>query len=98
MKQVSNDHWLYFPDKDIIFNRSVEFTTWSKKMSPKGKTCLCFDITVKKNSSLSMYNNSQIISRVIKDADRIGYIQKKSVFDTKVIRLNNAYPIYTLDY
>ena len=25
-------------------------------------------------------------------------ISKKSVFDTKVIRLNNAYPIYTLDY
>ena len=48
VEQVSNDHWLYFPDKDIIFNRSVEFTTWSKKMSPKGKTCLCFDILLRK--------------------------------------------------
>ena len=98
VNQVSNDHWLYFPDKDIIFNRSVEFTTWSKKMSPEGKTCLCFDITAKRNSSLSKYSNSEIISKVIKDAARIGYIQKDSVFDNKVIRLNNAYPIYTLDY
>ena len=96
--QVSNDHWLYFPDQDIIFNRSVEFTTWSRKMSPKGKTCLCFDITVKKNSSLSKNTNKSIISRVVSDAHRIGYIKKKKVFDSKVIRIPNAYPIYSLDY
>ena len=96
--QISNDHWLYFPDGEIIFNRSVEFTTWSRKMSPKGQTCICFDITAKKNSSIFQYNNDEITSRVIKDADRIGYINKNSVFNTKVIRLSNAYPIYTLDY
>ena len=96
--QVSNDHWLYFPDGEIIFNRSVEFTTWSRKMSPKGQTCICFDITGKKNSSICQYSNDDITSRVIKDADRIGYINKNSVFNTKVIRLSNAYPIYTLDY
>ena len=96
--QVSNDYWLYFPDQDIIFNRSVEFTSWSRKMSPKGKTCLCFDITVKKNRSLSKNTNKSITSRVITDAHRIGYIKKKKVFDSKVIRIPNAYPIYSLDY
>lgn len=33
--QISNDHWLYFPDKKIIFNRAVEFKNWSKKWLQK---------------------------------------------------------------
>ena len=97
-EQVSNDHWLYFPDEDIIFNRSVEFTTWSKKMSPKGKTALCLDITCFEGDETWEKNNQSLVQECIDSSATIGLIEKGEVEDSLVIRVKNAYPFYDLDY
>lgn len=96
--RVSNDHWLYFPDKDIIFNRSVEFTNWSNAMAPKGKTCICFDITCYQNDATWQLSDQELIDRVISDCDRIGYVSSKHVIDASVIRVKYAYPVYDVGY
>ena len=49
---LSNDHWIYFPDEDIIFNRAVEFSNWSPQMCPENKTAVCFDITAYKGETI----------------------------------------------
>lgn len=96
--QVSNDHWLYFPDKDIIFNRSVEFGNWSAEMCPKGKTSICFDITTFKNNKEWNMSDVELKKRVIDDAVRVGYIQREDVEDALVTKIEYAYPFYDLDY
>lgn len=96
--QVSNDHWLYFPDKDIIFNRSVEFSNWSSKMCPKGKTSICFDITTfKKNKEWNM-SDDELKKRVINDAVRVKYINREDIEEALVTRIEYAYPFYDLNY
>jgi protoporphyrinogen oxidase len=97
-KQVSNDHWLYFPDEDIIFNRAVEFTNWSEKMAPKGKTCVCFDITCYKQDELWNMSDEDMSKRVVDDAVRIGYLPKDAIIDTVVQRVPYAYPVYDIGY
>ncbi len=96
--RVSNDHWLYFPDKDIIFNRSVEFSNWSPKMCPEGKTSICFDITTFKNDKEWQMTDEELIKRTIDDAVRTGYIKRENVEDTLVTRIEYAYPYYDLEY
>lgn len=96
--KVSNDHWLYFPDKEIIFNRSVEFTNWSSEMAPKGKTCICFDITCYQNDTSWQLSDQELIDRVISDCDRIHYISKSDIIDASVIRVKYAYPVYDVGY
>jgi len=97
-EQVSNDHWLYFPDEDIIFNRSVEFTTWSKKMSPEGKTALCLDITCFEGDETWETANQTLVKECIDSSVKVGLIQDDDVFDSLVIRVKDAYPFYDLDY
>lgn len=97
-EQVSNDHWLYFPDEDIMFNRAVEFTNWSKKMAPKGKTCVCFDITCYKRDELWNMSDEDMSKRVVDDAVRIGYLPKDAIMDTFVQRVPFAYPVYDIGY
>ncbi len=96
--RVSNDHWLYFPDDRIIFNRGVEFSNWSDKMCPEGKTSVCFDITCYKDSDIWKSSDDEIAQQVMKDANKISYIKEKDIESYLVYRLKYAYPFYDLDY
>ncbi len=96
--QVSNDHWLYFPDKDIIFNRAVEFSNWSPVMCPPGKTSICFDITTFKDNPAWEMSDEALTERVIDDAVKSGYLDRSLVEDSLVARIEYAYPYYDLTY
>jgi len=99
-RPLSHDHWLYFPDPDIVFNRAVEFSNWSPEMCPPGKTSVCFDITVFENAKDSLWNASdeELSARVLHDAERVGYLERSEVLDTYVFRVKHAYPYYDVAY
>jgi protoporphyrinogen oxidase len=97
-EHVSNDHWLYFPDKDIVFNRAVEFGNWSPYMCPKGKTSVCLDVTYFDGEETASIPDDVIAERVIGDAVRVGYLHREDVMSHLVFRLKNAYPFYDLNY
>ena len=96
--RISNDHWLYFPDKSIIFNRAVEFSNWSPEMSPEGTTSICFDITCYQDSETWNMPDEKIVEITLADADRIHYLPRSDVASYHVYRLKYAYPFYDLDY
>ncbi len=96
--RVSNDHWMYFPDKDIPFNRSVEFTNWSKKMAPAGKTCVCLDITCYFGDETWNKSDEQLSQECVEAGDRIKLFALDKVLGTFVKRIRYAYPVYDLDY
>ena len=98
--RLSNDHWLYFPDPDIVFNRAVEFSNWSPAMCPEGKTSVCFDITVFANQAGSLWHatDADLTEHVLRDAERAGYLNRSDVFDTHVFRVKHAYPYYDVAY
>jgi len=95
---ISNDHWLYFPDKDVIFNRAVEFSNWSPEMCPPGKTSVCFDITTYANDERWQMSDEALSNQVLEDAYRTEYLKRGEVESTYVHRLRYAYPVYDLDY
>jgi protoporphyrinogen oxidase len=97
IERISNDHWLYFPDEEILFNRAVEFSNWSPEMCPGGQTSVCFDITTF-GEGVARMSDEEIKNRTINDAVRIGYLKKEDIEDTMVFRVKNAYPYYPVDY
>lgn len=96
--RISHDHWIYFPNREILFNRAVEFTNWSKKMAPRGKTVLCFDITCYARDTIWQQTDASLVERTIEDASRVGYLPKDRVSGSYVKRLRYAYPVYDLNY
>lgn len=96
--QLSNDHWLYFPDSEIVFNRAVEFSNWSPVMCPEGKTSVCFDITCFEGDSVWNQSDKELVDRTIADAASTGYLSAEQVTDSLVLRVKYAYPFYDLDY
>jgi len=97
-EKVSNAHWLYFPDKDVIFNRSAEFKTISREMAPANKTALCLDITCFEGDQTWNQPDSDLVAACIDSAERVGLLTKGEVFDSLVVRVKCAYPVYDLAY
>lgn len=89
--KVSDNHWVYFGQKDVIINRMGEFKNFSDYEMPKDKTVLCCEITMD-------YPESNLADKAIADLDRIGFINKADVLDTKLIKENFGYPIYKKNF
>lgn len=96
---ISNDTWLYYPDRSIACNRAVEFKNWSKTMAPADRTSLCLDITVTpENTHFWTMGDKELIAKCAKDCEDTGLCKASEVYDGKVIRVPFAYPVYDLDY
>jgi protoporphyrinogen oxidase len=97
-ERISNDHWLYFPDPGIIFNRAVEFSNWSPEMCPAGKTSVCFDITCFESDNIWSLSDTDLAAKTISDAIKIKYFKQNDIESYHVFRTKFAYPFYDLDY
>jgi protoporphyrinogen oxidase len=86
---VSDRHWSYFADRDVIVNRVVEFKHFSGN-PPRGTTVLCCEITD---------TDSFSIERVVDDLTSAEFLPAGTpILDTKIIRLERAYPVYDRSY
>ena len=86
---VSDRHWTYFADRDVIVNRVAEFRHFSGN-PPRGKTVICCEVTDSDQFS---------IERVIDELTGADFLPAGApILDTKIIRLERAYPIYDRSY
>ena len=86
---VSDRHWTYFADRDVIVNRVAEFKHFAGD-PPRGKTVICCEITDSDQFS---------IERVIDELTGADFLPAGApILDTKIIRLERAYPIYDRSY
>jgi len=96
--QIGKDHWLYFPQKDYIFNRVSEPLTFSPTHAPKGKTSLCIEITCKEGDELWDLPVEELYEQVIRDLTKAGLIDSEQVEGLFSYRFPWGYPIYTVNY
>ena len=84
---ISDYHWIYFIDSHISINRLVEFKNMSPIGNPVDKTVLCAEVT---------QHHPRVEEKVIADLVGVGLIRESEVLDTKVLREEFAYPVYSL--
>jgi protoporphyrinogen oxidase len=86
---VSDCHWTYFADREVIVNRVAEFKHFGEGL-PAGKTVLCCEVT-----DTSAFSVDSVISGLV-DA---GFLPSSApILDTKIIRIERAYPLYDRSY
>ncbi len=96
---LKNDNWIFFPGKEVIFNRVSEQKSFSEFTCPKGKTALMVEITCGKNDKISEMSDKEILNIALRDMYKVNVIKKSlKPFDFKIIKMENTYPVYSLDY
>ena len=86
---VSDNHWIYFIDKDFAINRLIEFKNLNAAKQPTEKTVLCAEVTSEKDDA---------VEQVCDDVVRSGLVRAEEILDTKLIHEEYGYAIFDLTY
>ncbi len=88
-------HWIYFPDKDLIFHRAAVLSNYSPLTAPAGSSTLIAEVSFHNVESMRSVNNNDLIRRVIDGFESIGLV--KSAADVEVAHVwkwDHAYVLY----
>lgn len=97
-EQVTDDHWVYFPDPKVIFNRISEMNNFSKESCPPGKGSLTIEITCDLGDEMWNTPEDELYEKTIEGLVDAKLITRDNVIGHFFERLPFAYPSYDLNY
>ncbi len=97
-ERVSNDNWIYFPDKHIPIGRIHEPKNFSSKMSPDGKTSLFIEFFCFEDDKIWNMEKEILFELAMTSLEKLGLAKKEEVIDYYVKKQHAVYPVYDLGY
>ena len=89
---ISNRHWIYYPEEKFIFHRNFMQSNASPFVSPKGTSSITCEISY---SAYKTINKDTIVCRVIEDLIKADYINKNDkILVTDLVNIKYAYIIH----
>lgn len=96
--QVTPNSWIYFPEKQFVFNRAYEPGNFDPSMKPEGQSMMVFEVTARWGADVWKKSNDEIIEEVKRDAVAAGVFTAEDINDAAALRVPHTYPLYTRDY
>ncbi len=96
--QVTDAQWLYFPEKDTLFNRGYEPKNFHQSMGEKNTGMIVMEVTCHPGSKIWHATDRQLIRRCLHGLESTGVLREEEVRSTLVHRIPNTYPLYDLGY
>jgi protoporphyrinogen oxidase len=95
---ITKHHWLFYPERSVVFGRVFEQKKMSETMAPQDRTVLCCDFTDSVGGELWSQSDDALVKHCIRDLERVRLIDPAWVQGALVKRLPNFYPRYDLHY
>ena len=92
-ERVSPYSWAYFPDPDISFQRTTEFSHFDAEMNPEGATGLCLEISCFPEDEVWRASDAEIEDRIRAELERVGMLDRDVPCKAHIIRKKFVYPI-----
>jgi protoporphyrinogen oxidase len=93
-KPAPKQHWIYVPDKKIVFHRYAWISNYGEDTKP-GKSALIAEITIPNGKKI---DTEELKERVIHDFVRIDVIKETEIDVVEIWFHKYGYPIYTLTH
>lgn len=97
-ERLFQENWLFFPEKEYIFNRVSEQKSFSTETMPQDKTVIIAEVTATPNDECWVMEEKILIDRVISDLKKADILHGEVILDTFTKRARRIYPIYTIGY
>ena len=97
-ENVSDDHWIYVPERERLVNRLSEAKNFSHENAPSGRTALCAEVTCVHGDGFWTAPDEEIADQVVDDVVAMGFCTKGQVLETFVHRERHGYPVYDIGY
>lgn len=96
--KVLEDHWIFFPEKEFVFNRVSEQKNFSPNIAPADKTVLTAEISCESDDYMFGMSDNEMAELVITDLEKAGIVSRNEVGTAHVVRIERMYPVYDLSY
>lgn len=97
-ERITDQTWMYIPERGIPFSRIHEPTNWSRKMAPEGQTLLVTEHFCFRDDETWGAPDEELSETTIAHLVRLGFIKRPEVIDTVVLRIPKAYPLFEVGY
>jgi len=89
---ISDQHWIYFPEREYIFSRVGFPMNFSNSVGPEGSSSVYIEITHSPEESI---NREEALERSIRDLQKCGILEKADRILTRhIIDLKFAYVVF----
>jgi len=96
--KITDDNWIYIPDKKIPFARLAEMKNFSQQMAPKNKTSLLVEYFVNTDDIIWQKSAKELYQLTIKYLAELNLLTAKEVDNYYLLKRTHVYPVYDLDY
>lgn len=96
--RVTENTWIYVPEKMIPFGRIHEPTNWSRAMAPAGQSLLVTEYFCFRGDAIWNSDDAALAGQTIDNLVRLGFIDRHEVIGHLVQRITNAYPLFEVGY
>lgn len=95
---VTDDHWIYFPARHLLFNRVSEMKNFTASAAPVGRTSLTVEITCDLGDEIWNTPEPELYERSVEGLVEAGLIRQEEVQSHFFLRSRHAYPTYDLSF
>ncbi len=97
-EHVTDDQWIYFPEKEIPFGRVSEMKNFSVRMSPPRKTSLFVEFFCFEGDEIWNMEKDALTELTMGHLERLGFCKRSELRHSYHIRQKKVYPIYDVAY
>lgn len=98
-ERLTDFHWVYLLDEHFRCNRVSEQKNVSPSMIPPGQTVLCIEISCFKGDEIWNSSDEELYRIAFADVSKLGFgLRESEVSNYFVEQIENAYPVYELDF
>jgi protoporphyrinogen oxidase len=97
-ERVTDLTWLYLPEQSMPLGRIHEPKNWSPYMAPEGKTHIVAEYFCFRNDDIWNSTDEELTAMTVKHMEKLGFIKKSDVFDSCIVRVPKAYPVFEVGY
>jgi protoporphyrinogen oxidase len=96
--RVTDQTWIYIPEKKIPFGRIHEPTNWSENMAPQGKTLVVTEHFCFRGDATWKASDEELTESTIANLVNLRFIKRHEVINRVVVRIPRAYPLFEVGY
>jgi protoporphyrinogen oxidase len=97
-ERITDQTWIYIPERTIPFGRIHEPKNWSPAMAPEGKSHLVMEFFCFKGDAVWNMDARELTDLTVEHLTRLGFIDRREVLDSLIVRVPNAYPLFEVGY
>jgi protoporphyrinogen oxidase len=95
---VTDQTWIYLPERATPFGRIHEPRNWSRAMAPEGRSLVVAEYFCFRGDAVWEAPDARLAAATAAGLERLGFLARREVAGTRILRVPEAYPLFEVGY